>query len=177
MTEKQMIEAALQTGFEAAAIVKTEDIPFDFSFRKYCEENLCGQYGANYSCPPVCGNCEEMRARIVNRKHALIVQTLNKISDYSASEIERAKRRHCEFALELEKKMKNSGINGFTVGACGCTLCSPCAKKLNLYCKFPQSAYSCMSAYCINVKQLCDKCGLTYDRSPDLALFGMYVFN
>ena len=172
-----MIEAALQTGFEAAVVVKTEDIPFDFSFRKYCEENLCGQYGANYSCPPDCGNCEEMRARILNRKYALIVQSSNKISDYSASAVERAKRRHCELALELEKKIKSSGIDGFTVGACGCTLCNPCMKKLGIPCKFPKYSYSCMSAYCINVKKLCDKCGLIYDISPNLGLFGMYVFN
>ena len=37
--------------FSAAAVVDTADIVFDPSFRPYCEENLCGQYGANYSCP------------------------------------------------------------------------------------------------------------------------------
>ena len=52
MTEAEMIQCAIDEGFAAAAIVDTTQIVFDPSFRPYCEENLCGQYGANYSCPP-----------------------------------------------------------------------------------------------------------------------------
>ena len=52
MTEAEMIQCAIDEGFAAAAIVDTAQIVFDPSFRPYCEENLCGQYGANYSCPP-----------------------------------------------------------------------------------------------------------------------------
>lgn len=177
MTEKMIIEAALQAGFERAVIVKTEDIPFNFAFRSFCEENVCGQYGANYSCPPDSGTCEELRNKIINRKTALVVQSVNKIADFSAGRIQWAKLRHCDFATELENKLKCSGVEGFMVGACGCTLCEPCAKVLDLPCKFPERRYSCMSAYCINVKELCEKCGLAYDCSPDLALFGMYVFD
>ena len=52
---EELISAALEEGFAAAAIVDTDKIVFDPSFRPYCAENLCGQYGANYSCPPDCG--------------------------------------------------------------------------------------------------------------------------
>ena len=177
MTDKNIIDAALQTGFNAAVFVKTEDIPFDFAFRRYCEENICGQYGENYSCPPDCGTCEEMRSKILSKKRALVVQSVNKIANYSEKEIQTAKSRHCGFAVKLETFLRDSGIEGFTVGACGCTLCNPCAKKLNMPCNFPDHLYSCMSAYCINVKALCEACGLTYDLSPDLALLGMFVFD
>lgn len=61
MTQAQMIQFALEEGFANAAIVDTKDIVFDPSFRPYCEENLCGQYNANYSCPPTCGTPEEMK--------------------------------------------------------------------------------------------------------------------
>lgn len=177
MTDKNMIDAAFQTGFNAAVVIKTEDIHFDFAFRRYCEENICGQYGENYSCPPDCGTCEEMQSRILSKKRALVVQSVNRIKDFTAPEIERSKKRHCGFAIELEKRLKISGIEGFTVGACGCTLCDPCAKKLNAPCRFPEHRYSCMSAYCINAKALCENCGFSYNLSPDLALFGMFVFD
>ena len=177
MTKQQMIAAAVRTGFNAAAVIKTQDIPFDFAFRRYCEENVCVQYGANYSCPPDCGSCVELRDKILNRKNALVVQSVNTIADYSATEIELAKRNHRNLAAELNKIMNSRGISGFTIGACGCNLCDPCAKKLNMPCKFPQNAFSCMSAYCINVKELCKLCGLKYDCSPDLGLFGMYVYD
>jgi len=37
--------------------------------------------------------------------------------------------------------------------------------------------YSCMSAYCIFVKKLCDRCGLEYDCGNGLlGFFGMIVY-
>ena len=172
-----IIDAALQTGFDAAVIIKTKNIPFDFDFRHYCEENICGQYNENYSCPPDCGTREEMQEKIFGKRRALVVQSVNKIAEFSAPEFEWAKKRHCSFAVELERKLKALGVEGFTVGACGCTMCEPCAKKLNLPCTFPEYRYSCTSAYCINVRALSKACALKYDLSPDLALFGMYVFD
>ena len=64
MTNEQIIQYAVDEGFAAAEIVDTCDIVFDPSFRPYCEENLCGQYGANYSCPPDCGSPEAMKQRV-----------------------------------------------------------------------------------------------------------------
>ena len=51
MTDNQLIRYAVEEGFAAAAVIDTDKIPFDPSFRPYCEENLCGQYGVNYACP------------------------------------------------------------------------------------------------------------------------------
>ena len=38
MTHEQMIEMAEAMGFSAAAVVETQNIPFDASFRPLCEE-------------------------------------------------------------------------------------------------------------------------------------------
>ena len=69
MTAEQMVQYAYEEGFSAAAVVDTADIVFDPSFRPYCEENLCGQYGANYSCPPDCGTPEEMNEFVDSLNH------------------------------------------------------------------------------------------------------------
>ena len=84
MTDAKMIQLAIEEGFAAAEIVDTTQIVFDPSFRPYCEENLCGQYGANYSCPPDCGSPEEMKQRILAHKKALVLQTIWGVADYSA---------------------------------------------------------------------------------------------
>ena len=68
MTEQTMIDLALAENFAAAVVVDTKDIVFDPIFRPYCEENLCGQYGVNYTCPPDCGTPEEMRLRFPNAR-------------------------------------------------------------------------------------------------------------
>lgn len=179
MTEQQMIALAAEEGFSAAAVMNTEDIVFDFSFRPYCEENLCGQYGVNYSCPPQCGTPEEMKQRVCGYRKALVLQTIWEISDYSdGPAIKRAKAGHNAAQLRLAERLRQAGHLGFLVGASGCALCSPCASKSGLPCKFPELRYSCMSAYCIFVRKVADHCQMEYDCGDGLlAFFGMYVFD
>lgn len=179
MTDLEIIRCAVDEGFAAAAIADPNDIVFDPSFRPYCEENLCGQYGANYSCPPDCGSPEEMKQRILAHKKALVLQTIWEISDYSdIPAIKQAKTAHNAAEIRLVKRLRGDGHNGIIVGASGCALCSPCAQAQGLPCKFPDLKYSCMSAYCIFVKKLADKCGMEYDCGEGLlAFFGMYAFD
>ena len=179
MTEKEIINLAVSAGFTAAAITDTDKIIFDPSFRPYCEENLCGQYGANYSCPPDSGPPEEMKQRILSHKKALVLQSTWEISDYSdVPAIKAAKKSHNESELRVVKKLREEGYQGLIVGASGCALCSPCAQTQGLPCNFPDLKYSCMSAYCIFVKKLAEVCKMEYDCGPGrLGLFGMYVFD
>ena len=179
METQQMLSQAFEEGFAAAAVVDTGEIAFDPSFRPYCEENLCGQYGVNYSCPPDCGSPEEMRSRIQSHKKALVLQTIWEIPDLSdAAAIKQAKKSHNVAQIRLAKRFRSEGCPGFSVGASGCALCIPCAKAQGEPCRFPDDRYSCMSAYCIFVRLLTEKCGMTYNWGDGLlAFFGMYVFD
>ena len=177
MTDLQLREAALAEGFAAAEVVETGCIPFEPKFRVYCEENLCGKYGANHSCPPDCGTCEQMRQRIVTRRRAVVLQTnwdIPNLSDGAA--IRRTKGTHNQASIALMRKLRAAGVQGFMVGASGCALCDPCTAVSGEPCRYPDLQYSCMSAYCIHVSELCARCGLTYDLGPGrVAFFGMYV--
>ncbi len=179
MTEQEMIDLAIAEGFSNATITDTRDIVFDPSFRPYCAENLCGQYSANYSCPPDCGSPREMKLRILAHKKALVLQTIWQVADYSdAPVIKQAKRSHNASELKVVKALREAGHSGVIVGASGCALCTPCARTQGLPCKYPDLQYSCMSAYCIFVKKLADHCGMEYDCGEGLlALFGMYAFD
>ena len=179
MTTQQMIRYAVEEGFAAAEVTTTDRIVFDPGFRPYCEENLCGQYGANYSCPPDCGTPEQMRQRVMAHGKALVLQTIWEISDYSdAPAIKQAKGAHNAAAIRLMKRLRAEGCGGFLVGASGCALCAPCAITQGAPCKFPELQFSCMSAYCIFVRKLAEECGMEYDCGDGLlAFFGMYVFD
>lgn len=179
MDFETMERYAAEEGFAAAAVANTEDIVFDPSFRPYCQENLCGQYGINYSCPPDCGTPEEMKQRILAHKKALVLQTIWEISDYSDKPaLKKAKAAHNAGTIRLVKRLRAEGLDGLIVGSGGCALCSPCVLPEGGPCRFPDLRYSCMSAYCIFVKKLADRCGLEYDCGNGLiALFGMYVFD
>lgn len=179
MTESEMIQCAVAEGFSAAAVVDTEKIVFDPSFRPYCAENICGQYGANYACPPDCGSPDEMKQRILVHKKALVLQSICQVADYSdMPAIKLGKKNHNAAEIRVVNAMRQAGHQGIIVGASGCALCTPCNQTLGLPCKFPDLKYSCMSAYCVFVKKLADECGMEYDCGEGLlAMFGMYVFD
>lgn len=179
MNQETMIRYAAEEGFAAAAVADTAAIVFDPMFRPFCEENLCGQYGVNYACPPSCGTPEEMKQRILSHKKALVLQTIWEISDFTdLPAIKQAKSAHNAAQIRLAKQMRQEGCEGFLVGASGCALCTPCALVQGEPCRFPEYQFSCMSAYCIFVRKLAEHCGMEYDCGEGLlAFFGMYVFD
>ena len=179
MTEQMMIDLALEENFAGAVIVDTKDIAFEPVFRQCCEENLCGQYGCNYCCPPYCGTTEEMEQKVKAHKKALVLQTIWEIQDITDNAaIKPAKKAHNAAQLRLAKKIREGGGPGILVGASGCALCSPCHMKAGEPCPHPDERYSCMAAYCVFVQKLAEHCGIEYDCGPGLlAFFGMYVFD
>lgn len=179
MDTEQIIQYAIEENFTDAKVLGTDELVFDDSFRPYCEENLCGQYGVNYSCPPVCGTPEEMRAKILSHKKALLLQSTWEISDYTDKEaIKKAKSAHNAAALRLTKKVREEVGDAFMIGASGCALCTPCALANNEPCRFPELQYSCMSAYCIFVRKVTEKCNMEYDCGAGLlTFFGMILFD
>lgn len=177
--QNKIIEIAIKAGFADAAVIDTADIVFDPAFRPYCEENLCGRYGANYSCPPDCGTPKEMEQRISAHKKALVFRSVWNIDDFGDSGvIMSAKREHNSRAQSVIAQLKDRGYTGITVGASCCLLCSPCLITEGKPCKFPNERYSCMSAYCIYVKDLAEKCGMVYDyKKGALPLFSMFAYD
>ena len=134
-------------GVDDAEIVDTALIEFNPTFRPYCEENLCGQYGVNYSCPPDCGTPEEMKQRVLSYKKALVLSTEWEIEDFSQTDrIKEAKAQHNAAMLRLIEKLKSVGYDGFMVGASGCSMCKPCKLTIGEPCEHPDKMYSCMSA-------------------------------
>lgn len=178
MTDKELLEIAEASGF-SAAIIPTEKIVVNPSFRPLCEENLCGNYNANYSCPPDCGSVEEVRQRLMARNKALVLQTIWDIGSYENKEdILIAKKAHNAAILQLVGELRRGGLQGFCLGYGGCPLCSPCKRIENQPCAHPDKKISCLSAYCVDVAKLAEESKLRFEWTPEkLYLFGMYAFD
>ena len=177
MNDSQLVQYAFEEGFSDAAVVETAQIPVDPMFRPFCAENLCGKYAVNYSCPPDCGTPEQMHQRLLSRRRALVLQSVWEISDLTDNKaIRSAKGQHNAAAIRLAKRLRDEGVDGFIVGASGCALCDPCEIVHGRPCAHPDLQYSCMSAYCVFVRELTEKCGIDYDCGTGLlTFFGMYV--
>lgn len=176
MNIQELIELALKAGFADAAVIRTDDLVFVPNFRTLCEENLCGKYGVNYACPPDCGTIEQMRQKVLCWRQALVLQTMWDIEDpLDSAQIKPAKGQHNQMTRKLIDEI---GQPGLMIGASGCSLCTPCAITEGKPCRFPDLQYSCMSAYCIFVKDMTDRCHMDYDCAPGItAFFSMYCFD
>lgn len=178
MTEHELLELAGAEGF-LAAMLPPEQIPVDPSFRAYCEQNLCGHYGANYSCPPDCGSPEALHRSILQERQILIVETIWKIKGYAdKAGVRHARVTHNAAVLRLMERLTAAGYAGFCAGYNGCPLCDPCKRVENRPCAHPEQRISCLSAYCVDVAQLAKRCQLEFAWQQDrLYLFGMIAFH
>ena len=174
MTDAELIRLAENAGFRAA-VLPAKEIPVDGSFRKFCEDNLCGKYNANYSCPPACGTVEQVHRRLFAADKALVLQTVHDIGSYENREaILRSKKNLNAEILKLTEQLRRDGMDCFCLGYGGCPLCDPCRQVEGQPCAFPERRISCMSAYCIDVGKLAGKCGMEFAWVPEkLFLFGM----
>ncbi len=172
MDGKKLMETALELGFADAALIRTDELVFIPAFRALCEENECGKYGVNYACPPDCGTVEEMKQKVLRWRQALVMQTMWDIEDPLDNEqIKPAKTEHNRLTRRLIEKAAEPGL---MIGASG----SPCAITEGAPCRFPGLRYSCMSAYCIFVKDMADRCGMDYECAPGITtFFSMYCFD
>lgn len=178
MTQQQILELAISEGFYAA-MISPDQIPVDAKFRAFCEQNLCGRYGANYSCPPDCGSPDEMHKAILAQEQILVVETIWDIESYQDKEtVQRAKASHNAAALRLMDRLKQAGFGGFCSGYNGCPLCDPCKRICCEPCAFPETRISCLSAYCVDVAELASRCGLEFAwKKGKLFLFGMLALH
>lgn len=177
MNDAALLELAKREGF-SAALIPTGNIITDPKFRPFCEENLCGKFNANYSCPPDCGTVEETRVRLMAKDRALVLQTIWEIGSYeNKAAIMAARRQHNAAVLRLAERLRQTGLSGFCLGYGGCPLCEPCKRVINEPCPYPHNRISCLSAYCVDVAKLAQECALPFAWEQDrLYLFGMYAF-
>ena len=77
----------------------------------------------------------------------------------------------------LDKLSENGVCGGLRVGASCCDCCAVCAKRTGEPCRFPEKAFSCMSAYCIDCEKLAAKCDMSFGWSKtEVSFYGMYIF-
>ena len=176
---QQLLNYSKSLGFKSCALVQTNQIPFDFTLIKYCQENLCGRYGSNYSCPPHCGAPQQMKQKLLQYNSTVVVQSVFEGVNFDDKQtVQNAKNLHNQRLQQLLDFARASGKAAMIVGATGCEKCSPCLVEQGLPCKYPEQMFSCTSAYCIDVAQLANLCDLSYSwENGKLFLYGLLIFS
>ena len=177
MTQQEIFHLAEQAGFTHAACLPVSHLIFDPSLRTYCEDNLCGNYGKNYSCPPFCGTPEEMKARTESYRLAWIFQTIGSVESWeNVRQIQLLRDAHNRNSRALIQTLENQGLLGLAMLAGPCSLCADCAGFQGEPCRHPEEISSCISAYCMNAEKMAAEAGLPYWCGPGkIAFFSLYL--
>lgn len=174
-----LLELAGKAGFESA-VLDVKELVFAPEYRKFCEDNVCGNYGKNYSCPPVCGTPGEMEERTRPFERALVLRSthrdVNALDPVLASSL---KKEHNRKTRELVKEViRQTGLSPYLAIAAGpCSLCATCLIQKGEPCLRPKERMSCLSAYCIDISKTAEKCGmkLSWDLTQ-ISYFSMLLF-
>lgn len=165
MTTEKIIKLAQSEVFEAA-ILKTSELEFDFSFRKYCEENLCGNFGQSPYCPPLCPSAQELKDEVLKHKKVLVLKSNHTIPDLAdIKAVKAAQKEHNAAALRLLGNLPDFS------GALA--LCSSTDIEIP-----PNITAACLSAYCVNVSKMVESCNMSYAYKDNaLSLFGFITLD
>lgn len=173
----EMLILAREAGIEHAVWMKVEDLKFEHDLRKYCVQNLCGNYGRNYACPPDCGTPKQMEDKVRAYQWALVLQNIYEMKDVMDSEeVREIRRRHNRLTSRAIQAFEQRDYQGMAIMAGPCTICKVCKKTEGKACPFPKQSASCLSAYCIRAEKMAEHCGLTYWCGENkVAFFSIYL--
>lgn len=174
---EELIKKALDAGFSQAAALKTEALEFMPQVRDMCAADLCHSYGKNWTCPPACGNLEEITKKIKPYSEGLLVQTIGQMEDdFDWDTIEATSKKHKKTFLAFRSVLNELFPQVLPMGAGACTLCPECTYP-GAPCLQPDLAVTSMEAYGLMVSSVCEKSKLPYNNGPQTITFtSAYLF-
>lgn len=169
----QALNKAIEGRVYESAVISTVDIVFAPELRKACEVNICGNYNRSWACPPAVGTLEELAAKILVYKNALIFTTKHDLEDsFDFEGMQRGREIHNRLSAELHERF---GKTNPIYGAGGCSNCEKCAYPDP--CRAPEKLLSSIEASGINVSELSRSAGIRYNNGPNtVTYFSMVLF-
>lgn len=160
--------------FSGAGEVPIESIIISDEVRRLCEQNACGNYGKNWTCPPAVKPIDEFRKEIARFDAFIVVYRVYDVK--SSFDFRGMKAGAADFnnrLLLMKKELEKAGIQSkFRIlGAGGCGLCKECAYITGEPCRRPDEALISLEAFGIDVIGLMRGNGLKYYNGKNTVTF------
>ena len=155
------VQLAKDFGFTDAALLPVADLVVVPAYRRFCEENLCGNYDVLPVCPPMSGTVEEMTANMRRYQTALVLTIETTPNCYTDKDEQKAAKRAQNILTEqLMDQMRADGQTDLLMMGAG-----------------PWKTASCMSAYCVDAQKMADavhmKC---WENDGKIRYFSLILF-
>lgn len=177
---KALTDTAISLGAYKAAVIPTSDVTTDVSFRDLCKNNVCGNYGKNWACPPDAGDINELIETLYGFQYILVYQSVGQLEDsFDFEGMADAAQKHGKLIRYVREEVEKLKLKrALFLGAGGCTVCPVCAKKTDEPCRNPEKKTPSLEAYGVNVSLLAKAAGMKYINGQNtVTYFGAVLFD
>ena len=176
--KEQLIQLATETGAAKATVIPVAEIVTSAEFLDACRQNMCGQWGRCWMCPPDVGEIENLMAELHTYENCLWYQTIGELEDsFDIEGMGEAKHRHILFSQKLEGVVKPLLGKHLHLTCGGCGLCERCSRIDNEPCRMPDKAMPSLEAYGVNVYQTTKPTELKYINGQNtVTYFGAVLY-
>ena len=173
----QIIADIYNLGINKVSVIDAKDVVTNVSFRDMCKSNACGMYGKCWTCPPDCGEVDQLIMSLGKYYKVLVFQMVGKLEDsYDFESMTEHKKQFSKLVLKVKKMLSSNNIESLTLGAGGCGICDRCSKQDGERCKFPELAISSLEAYGIDVYALSKSADMKYINGQNTVTYFSAVF-
>lgn len=179
METERLIEIALESGVQHAAVVNVDKITFNQDYRLICKSNACGNYGHCHMCPPEVGGISELIRQAKKYSRMVVFQSIIEMNNtFDYNEQEEASKIHNLRALAIRNALKEFDAECIGLGPGACPLCKKCSARMNLPCVFPEKALASIESYGIDVNEISKLSGIDASTTPgQIKFFGIILCN
>lgn len=165
---RQRLEAHLaQLPLVQYEFFPTDTLTFSSRVRHICETE-CPQYNTTWACPPAVGTVEDCRRRCLSYPNALLLVTMDEVSDaadFSATLPTRA--AHEAITHEVCTLFQAEGLAYMALSTESCAICPQCAWP-QAPCRHPEKMFPCVESHGILVTDLAERFGIDFLAGSNL---------
>ena len=169
-----IVKLCLDMGASKAEEIPIEKFVFTPELRSLCEQNVCGHFGGNYTCPPHVGEVDDLIARLKSFARAVVWQNIYPLEDsFDFEGMMDAKEKHNAMTLEIARRVygEMGRENTLVLAAGNCSICENCAVKTDESCRHPDEALAPIEAYGVNVSIIGEISDMKYINGKDTVTY------
>jgi predicted metal-binding protein len=146
--------------------------------REMCAENLCGEYGVTWGCPPGVGTEEECLRSVKGfSKAAVLTKEYNNIDLKDRGLIEKIGADHQDVCRRFCGELRAVGYKAMPLSDGGCKYCGECTYP-DEPCLFPDLQVSSISAYGILMEEYMKAQGIDFEfKDGSMTLYGLILYD
>ena len=162
MYSEELKKLARECGFDNVCALNVSALEFLPQVRDMCAADRCHSYNKCWTCPPACGDLEEIERRCRDYGQGILLQTIGKLEDeFDAWGMAETEKRHQHSFYEFVGDALKICPAALPMGVGACRLCEKCTWP-DSPCRYPDLAFPSMEACGLLVSRVCEMSGMKY---------------